>query len=173
MESAVEEPNRTGMEYNPSCLSKSVSWQAYKISKPAIYVINAKERNRISPEKVFATATHAPIGANDITNPRYKWESQVNRLVQEYRNSRNRTGIEKIRQMVSSMADANINKQEKKQINRIAEYFEIFPDGISLVAVLGFFLSNCSSATRFTPIAADRAPTMAIIIQHTSENEIG
>ena len=56
-------------------------------------------------------------------------------------------------------------------INKDAAIEEIFPAGISRIAVLRFFESNFISAILLKPMDAERAPVMAIKIQKISEKE--
>ena len=47
------------------------------------------------------------------------------------------------------------------------------PFGISLTAVRGFLASIAASAMRLNPMAADRAPTIAMMIQNTVAKSSG
>ena len=52
------------------------------------------------------------------------------------------------------------NKTEQIMVNHKALFAEITPEGISLIAVLGFLESNCRSEYRLKAIAAERANTI-------------
>ena len=58
------------------------------MSKPAIYVINARERDRIPHENVPVAAIHAPMGAREMANPKYRKDwgysfgNEIGRLAQ-------------------------------------------------------------------------------------------
>ncbi|MBW2011984.1 MAG: hypothetical protein JRI32_10210 [Deltaproteobacteria bacterium] len=63
------------------------------------------------------------------------------------------------------MAEAKIKRPEDKTTKRRAEALESLPAGMARCDVRGFFASNLTSAIRLKPMAAERAPIIAIRIQ--------
>jgi hypothetical protein len=72
---AVLTPYRDGIEYNPSCLSKSTSNSAYTTSRPAIHIMMAQPSiNGINVNSPVA-ARYPPIGAAASTTPKYRCDA--------------------------------------------------------------------------------------------------
>jgi len=71
------------------------------------------------------------------------------------------------------MAAEKISKIDENITKTIASFFEILPFGISLMAVLGFSASISASTILLNPMAADLAPTIAIIIQKIIDGVTG
>ncbi len=80
------------------------------------------------------------------------------------------TGKDSIKHIFPSKKDTNIKIAEDSATNITASLFFKTPDGISRMAVLGFFLSICASTILLKPMAADLAATIAMRINIRAEN---
>ena len=135
------------------------------ISNPATQNMTAAVKIRITVSNVPRMAIHAAVGAIPMANPSTRCDSTVKRFVYEYPNTITKASGASFRQSEFSIAVEMTNTAEQNTVKPQANDLERTFVGIARILVRGLRESISASITRFSVIAADRAETIANVIQ--------
>src|SRR5579875_1708034 len=142
-------------------------------SKPAVQKVTAAVSQRMRASSLPVSAIQAAAGAIPRQKPSTRWEKAVNRLQNEYAKSTIRTTGASRKQSHPSCRAAQMKIKEEANVKPQAKRIESTPAGRWRLAVRRFFASISASKMRLNAIAADRAATMATMIQKNRQANPG
>src|SRR5262245_17199529 len=114
-------------------------------------------------------AIQAPDGAIARHQPSIRWENEVRRLVYEYRRMEPSAIGERISVKRLRLYAANKKSADETIVKMTANLMSRSLFGSARLAVRGLAASIFRSAMRLKVIAAERAPTIASVIQRNFE----
>src|SRR5260370_683569 len=137
------------------------------MSKPATQKVTAAVRRRMRGSREPRTAIQAADGAMPSANPRTRGDPRGERVVEEEGRSTERARGESHRVRRFSCDAATIKMAQETMTKLATKARERCPEGSARVAVRGLAASMAESARRLKAMAAERAATMAMMIQRS------